>query len=416
MQVFKFGGASVKDANGVRNLAKIAGKFNEPSVIVVSAMGKTTNAMEELVKAYFSRKENTMALFQQMKKYHMDICEELFSKDHAIYPELDVLFFTLENKLYKDPSLDFNYEYDQVVSYGELFSTRIVAAWLKECNLPGVWLDIRQYLKTDAKYREAEIDWDLSSQLISDYFKQNNNHIAVTQGFIGATVTNHTTTLGREGSDFTAAILANILNAEKVVIWKDVPGILNADPQYFEATEKLNEISYREAIELSYSGAKVIHPKTIKPLENKQIPLHVKSFVEPDAEGTVIHRIDRLLQLQPVFILKQDQILLTISANDFSFIVEKNISQIFDVFAKCNIKVNMIQHSAINFSVAIDSPEGGLSCLIDNLLDSYDVRYNDGLELITIRHFNEKAIEQVISNRETYLEQKTRNTARFLIK
>ncbi len=417
MKVFKFGGASVKSAEGIKNLASILEKYsNEQLVVVVSAMGKTTNAMEELLRSYLSGSDKTIGLLHQVKEAHMLICNDLFNKFPGSHAKVTALFDELEEKLQTKPSLNTDFEYDQVVSYGELFSTTIVSEYLNNAGFVNQWTDIRECLKTDNTYREAAVNWELSTKLISRLLGANSCSCYITQGFIGATTSNITTTLGREGSDYTAAILANILNAEEVVIWKDVPGILNADPQYFEATKKLDKISYREAIELSYSGAKVIHPKTIKPLENKQIPLYVRSFLEPEGEGTVIREVNHPLELTPVFILKDNQVLLSISPKDFSFILEENISSIFQILSNCRIKVNMVQHSAISFSVAINKPENNFEELIDDLLSHFEVRYNEGLRLITIRHYNQQSIDKITTGHKIFVEQKTRNTARFLLK
>lgn len=415
MRVFKFGGASVKDAAGVRNLAQILNRYSEEIVVVVSAMGKTTNAMEVIVKNYFESDTAVWDRFEEVKNNHLLICKELFEKE--VIPESICNWFNLlQQKLKTEPSVDFDYEYDQIVSFGELLSTTIISEYLNASQIDNEWIDIRKCLKTDGVHREANIDWNLSANFIAKEFSFQNKKRYITQGFLGGTTANITTTLGREGSDYTAAIIANILNAESAVIWKDVPGILNADPQHFQATTKLDEISYREAIEMTFSGAKVIHPKTLKPLENKHIPLHVKSFVEPEKTGTVIKELEGIQKLVPIFILKQDQVLLTISPKDLSFMQEQAISQIFSVLAQFRVKVNLVQHSAISFSIAIDKPERNFEQLREALAKQFHVKYNEPLELVTIRYYNQEAIEQITKNREVFVEQKTRNTGRFLLK
>lgn len=415
MEVFKFGGASVKNAEGVRNLANILSKNAGQKIIVVSAMGKTTNALEDVVRQYFYKKDGLFSTIDQIRQFHLNICTSLFNFNDDIFKDLQNIFQALELRLQKDPSLDYDYEYDQIVSLGELISTKIVCAYLKKEGFKSKWIDIRTCLRTDATFREGIVNWKLSGELIPRAFTFNDAQLCVTQGFIGSTNSDLTTTLGREGSDYTAAILASLLNAEKVVIWKDVPGILNADPQYFEATQKLEEISYREAIELSYSGAKIIHPKTIKPLENKKIPLYVNSFINSDERGTVIHYIDHKMELVPIFIMKKDQVLLTVTPRDFSFVMEETLSKVFAILADMRIKVNLIQHSALNFSLAIDMPERGIETLIKEIEKYFEVRYNTDLDLITIRHFNQEAINEVTSLKNIFVEQKTRSTVRLLV-
>ncbi len=415
MEVFKFGGASVKNAEGVRNLTNILRKNSGRKIVVVSAMGKITNALEDVVRQYFYKKDGLFSTIDQIRQFHLNICNSLFNFNDDIFKDLQDIFQALELRVQKDPSLDYDYEYDQIVSLGEIISTKIVGAYLCKEGFESKWIDIRTCLRTDSTFREGIVNWKLSGELMSRTFTFNDTQLYITQGFIGSTNSDLTTTLGREGSDYTAAILASLLNAERVVIWKDVPGILNADPQYFEATHKLEEISYREAIELSYSGAKIIHPKTIKPLENKKIPLYVNSFINPDERGTIIHYIDHKIELVPVFIMKKDQVLLTVTPRDFSFVMEETLSKVFAILAEMRIKVNLIQHSALNFSVAIDMPERGIDPLIKEIEKQFEVRYNTNLDLITIRHFNQEAIDQVTLLKNIFVEQKTRSTVRLLI-
>lgn len=416
MQVFKFGGASVSSAPSINNAANIIRMFPGSKVIVISAMGKTTNALEDLVKAYFKNNENKAVVFETIKSYHFEIMKQLANGNKVDWTIVDTLFDTLEERICDAPSMNFDYEYDQVVSYGELISTAIISSFYNSIGLSNKWIDIRKCLITDNTYRDANVNWTLSEMQVKNAFKLGINEIIITQGFLGGTTTNHTTTLGREGSDYTAAILANLLGAQDVTIWKNVPGIMNADPDFFPATKKLDELSYREAIELSYSGAKVIHPKTIKPLQNKRIPLLVKSFENPENEGTVIHDIDHKLDLVPIFINKQKQALITLTPEDFSFINIHSVSEVFSLFAKYRLKVSLIQQSAIDLSLAFDEPEQGVEELIVELRKTFGARYNTGLELITIRYYNQEAIDEIATGRQLFIEQKTRRTARLLLK
>lgn len=408
----------MKDAEGVRNLASIVQCYTDDLVIVVSAMGKTTNALESLTRNYFNgNSEGIIQDISLLKRFHFDIIKNLFN--HSLIGlnlEITSHFEALETRLRHSPSLDYDFEYDQIVSLGEILSSRITSAYLNHIGINTKYQDIRLGLRTDATWREGNVDWSLSSGLIQSQFDFTENRIYLTQGFIGATVTDQTTTLGREGSDYSAAILANILNAESVTIWKDVPGIMNADPNKFEVTQKLDLLSYREAVEMTYYGAKVIHPKTMKPLVEKNIPLYVRSFIEPDHQGSVICSIDHVMNYVPVFITKEDQVLITISPIDFSFIAEESISDIYKLFAQHRMKVNLVQQSAMNFSVAIDLPERGFDKLITDLKKRFVVRYNEGLELMTIRYYNEDVIQKMTLGRTVFVAQKTRTNARFLMK
>jgi aspartate kinase len=418
MRVFKFGGASVKDAAGVRNLASIVSKSEGNLVVVVSAMGKMTNALEELIKLYVRKDEKKWEQLEVIKSYHSQIMEELFDSSDNVFSEIDSMYFRIEDRLDRAPSLDYDFEYDQLIGFGELISTKIVSSYLEKTGVTNKWIDIRFYLKTDDNWREANIDWDLSDRLVSDAFNFIDKQVYLTQGFIGATPSDLTTSLGREGSDYTAAILGSILKAEKVEIWKDVPGILNADPNYFKNPVKIDEMSYREAVELTFFGAKVIHPKTIKPLYNSKIPLYVRSFLDPEAPGTIIgpEQEKEYLNPIPVFVMKPRQVLITLTQPDFSFMDEESLAWSFEIFHDLGMKINLIQLSALNLSVSIDVPEHGVMELIDKLSDQFEVRYNDGLSLITIRHYNAEAIEKEIGHRVVYVQQRTRSIARFLVK
>lgn len=420
LKVFKFGGASVKDAQAVKNVGKVIQLYNEPLVIVISAMGKTTNALEELVNAYYFKENKVNVLLEKVKTFHFDIMNELFeNKNHQIYTDIHNTFVEIEWEIEEEPQRTYDYVYDQIVSVGELLSTKIVSAYLNEVNINNHWIDARALIQTDNTYRKANIDWKLTTELIQSsipkVFNSENKYV-ITQGFIGASSENFTTTLGREGSDFSAAILAHCLGAASVTIWKDVPGMLNADPKWFEDTQQLEHISYHEAVELAYYGATVIHPKTIKPLQNKKIPLHVKSFLEPTLKGTLIDEHTEGDKLIPSFIFKMDQVLISISAKDYSFIVEDNLSQIFAQLSAHNITVNLMQNAAISFSICIDFNPFTTMKLIEELQQDYHVLYNENLELVTIRNYDEATIKRVTVNKAILVEQKSRNTARFVMK
>lgn len=414
MIVHKFGGASVKDAKAILRMAEICKTNISNGIVVVSAMGKSTNLLEKITDRFYSGL-STVILVDELKEYYVNVLTDLFTPEHYIYNQLNTLLKDLFYWLNRKPGLNFDFEYDQIVSYGELISTQIISSFLKSKNYNVVLIDIRNSLKTDSTYRGAKVNWELSAELIRQEFNSTSSTIYLTQGFIGVDMNNLTTTLGREGSDFTAAILANVLDAEKVVVWKDVPGILCADPKWMPNTEKLDEISYLEAIELAFFGAKVIHPKTIKPLENKNIPLHVKSFFDPLSSGTLIHNM-QAGKIPPVFIKKDNQILISIKPLDFSFILEENLSHIFGVFAKHQISVNVMQNSAISFSTAVDGEVDRVHEAIRELKKNYDVKYNDNLKLISIRHTTLQSEQKVLLNHEVLLEQRSRSAARFVLR
>lgn len=414
MKVYKFGGASVKDAAGIRNVASIISQGNGDLIVVVSAMGKTTNLLETLVKAHFNGWDETMEIFEDFSRFHLEVSEELFGKG-SIPEAIPAMLGEVRKRLGMPPSLLYDFEYDQFICYGELLSSLIVSHFLEAAGQANRWVDIRVSLRTDDKYRDASVNWKWTEMLINNTFQFNGTSLYVTQGFIGSTVTNLTTSLGREGSDYTAAILANLLNAENVTIWKDVPGVLNADPKFFTDTVLLKELSYREAIEMTYSGAQVIHPKTMKPLHNKNIPLHVRSFLNPSEPGTIIHQVDHLLELTPVFITRGNQVLITFSPYDFSFITPEDISRVFALVSGKGLKVNLIQKSAIDLSLLADAPEMGLETIILDLRKDYEVKYNTGLTLITIRHYTSDAIEKLTAGRKIFLEQYSRLTAKIAV-
>ncbi len=413
MQIFKFGGASVKNAEAVKNIKKII-QNSENLIVVVSAIDKTTNALEGLHKLYIENAPKKNEVFLNIKNYHFDLYKDLF-QEKPDNSDLGSLFKELYSIIQTKPSGNSDFEYDKIVVYGELFSSAIIYKYLFEQGLSITHLDIRKVLITDSTHKEAKIIWEESKRKLDEYLGNFTKKIILTQGFIGFSTSGNNTTLGREGSDFTAAALAFILNTKDVVIWKDVPGIMNADPVWCNFAQKLDVLSYQEAIELAFYGAKVIHPKTIKPLENKNIPLYVKSFLNPEKEGTVIKKINHKLELPPIFILKENQTLISISPKDFSFIVEENISKIFGLFVKYNIKVNMTQNSAISFSASINSNSGNFIDLINELGKEYVVKYNENLQLITIRHYTDVAINKMISGKQIFMEQRSRITARFVV-
>lgn len=421
MKVFKFGGASVKDPSAVRNVSSILSLYEgQKLTVIVSAMGKTTNKLEEIVKASFDRDRKIyMGLVDDLYDFHMKILGELFMEKHyAIYNQIEDIFEKLRDR-YAQPLPDsHSYEYDQIVSLGEIISSHIIAAFLLEEGHIAIWADARKLIRTNNQYQEGEVDWAKTEELIQTRFlpEFDSVNIQVTQGFIGHTPEGFTTTLGREGSDYTAGIFAYCTNAESVTIWKDVPGMLNADPKWFDETIKLDSISFKEAIELSYYGASVIHPKTIKPLQNKEIPLYVKSFLDPEADGTIIQSGTENDHIVPSFIFKMDQILFSFTTKDFSFIIEEHLSDIFNRLAQVNAKINLMQNSALNFSILLDRSKVDPEKIIKLFHDTYEVRYNEGLELVTIRHYDQKTIDRVSENKEILLIQKTRQTSRLIMK
>ena len=418
MQVFKFGGASVKDADGVKNLAEIVKNYPSNNLlIVVSAMGKTTNKLEELHSAYLKNDTRAQAILEEAKAFHFQIIHDLFEdENHPIYNDIANTFVEIEWLLEEEANDAPDYIYDQIVSIGELLSTKIVAAYLNKIGISTLWTDARNYIKTDNNYREANVIWDKTEQEIQkQLLPLLNKQMVVSQGFIGATSENFTSTLGREGSDYSAAIFCACLNAESLTIWKDVPGVLNADPKWFDETEKIDQLSYHDAIELTYYGATVIHPKTIKPIQNKGIPLYVRSFMHPNEPGTTITDITSPLPV-PSFIFKVNQVLISIFPKDFSFIMEENLSHIFNIFHRNKVKVNTMLNSAISFSVSVDGDEEKIDKLIKDLSEGFKVKYNKGLELVTIRYYNQQTIDRVTVNKKVLLEVKSRYTCQMVIK
>lgn len=416
MKVFKFGGASVKDAEGVRNVLKVLEHSGHENLfLVISAMGKTTNAMEKVVDAYFSDKPAVAAAMEEVVSYHQGIMRELFpQKQHPVYARVKALVEEVNGFLIWNKSPKYNFVYDQVVGYGELISTTIVSAFLNDSGIVNTWIDVRNFIKTDSNYRDVKVNWEKTQKRVTEGLEK--GKLYITQGFLGSDDNNFTTTLGREGSDYTAAILAYCLNAESVTIWKDVPGVLNADPRYFEKALLLNKISYREAIELAFYGASVIHPKTLQPLQRKEIPLLVKSFVQPADTGTVVGQGEGIEPEVPCFIVKKDQVLMKLSSLDFSFIVEDNISDLFKLLHDHKMKVDLIQNSAISFSVCVDNKFNRLEELLDRLKGKFKVVCHEGVSLYTIRHFNAEAINSLQNGREILLEQRGRETVQLVVK
>jgi len=417
MKVFKFGGASVKDAEGVRNLKKVIDISSETNlIVVVSAMGKMTNHLEGIVRSYLGKNDDLGSQMVEFREYHHNIMMKLFSnQSHSVYNEIRKFYAKLENFLETNRSQKHAYVYDQVVCYGELISTTIVSAFLQDEGLNNSWLDVRSCIVTDANFRDAKVDWEKTQQRITENVSVKG--ITVTQGFLGSDLENNfSTTLGREGSDYTAAIFAYCLNADSVTIWKDVPGVLNADPRYFGNTRLLHNISYTEAIELAFYGASVIHPKTLQPLQRKEIPLFVKSFLNPENAGTCVGKGVALNPETSCFILKRNQVLISVSSLDFSFMMEDNISDIFRWLHEFKMKVELIQNSAISFSVCVDNKFNRLDDLLARLKERFKVSCNDGVTLYTVRHAKPSEIDALMENKTVLLKQEIHDTVQIVIK
>ncbi len=416
MQILKFGGASVRDADGVRNLEKVLQHVGtEKTLIVISAMGKTTNALEKVIEHYFNSKHELQSSIQDVKKYHNGILLELFENEsHEVFKVVTALFRELSEFFDRNKSPDYSFVYDQTIGFGELISTTIVSYYLNHKGVKNKWLDVRELIKTNSYYRNAKVEWALTQSKISEAIDE--KALNITQGFLGSDDNNFTTTLGREGSDYTAAIFAFCLNAKSVTIWKDVPGVLNADPRFFENPTLLDSLSYEEAIELSYYGASVIHPKTLQPLQQKEIPLYVKCFLKPKNKGTKVGKSLDLSPNVPCYILRKDQILITVSSLDFSYIVEENISHIFKLLHLYKMKVRSIQNSAISFSVCIENSYNHLEPLILQLKAKYNVRLDKAVDLYTIRHYTTDAIEEIQKNKTVLMKQITPKTVQIITK
>ena len=433
MKVFKFGGASVNSADAVRNMAHIVQSHleSEPLVVVVSAMGKTTNLLEKLVPDSVpatctplvpgsSDEPTVRQLRQQLEDYHLEIAKSLIPNDEELVAKVLTLLHQLDDTIqsltqsHNNAITHYNYYYDQVVSYGEIISTTIIAHYLNHLGINTLWADARQLIRTDNHYREGRVDWAATQTAVNSQFSNLNSQLVITQGFIGGN-SGGTTTLGREGSDYSAAILAYCLGAESITIWKDVPGFLNADPKFFRDTVKISQIPYNEAIELAYYGASVIHPKTVKPLQNKGIPLYIRSFVTPESEGSSIGNYHTISPETPLYIFKNNQILLSILPRDYSFIAEDNLQVIFGILNELGIRVNLMQNSALSFSICIDNNPHLVPSLIKKLSAMFRVRYNDNLQLITIRYYTQQVIDSIVAARPILLEQRSRSTEQLIV-
>ncbi len=415
MKVYKFGGASLKDDQSFENLTRILSKESDPLLVVVSAIGKTTNQLETLLNAHLNKLPERFDIFHQIKTAHWNILNSLFHKHHLVYFELITWFDALLEILINEPEQNFDFEYDRVVSFGEFFSSVIVSAYLNNCGLKNKWLDATAIIIAEEIHRDAGICWDLTSERIkSTDFLQHS--IYLTQGFIAGTPTGKMSTLGREGSDYSAAIFASLLDATEVVVWKDVAGVYNADPVHYPDARPIPVLSYSEAIELSYFGAKVIHPKTIKPLQNKNIPLWVKSFIHPELAGTLIQNTTVSLKLPPIIIHKENQILLSITPLDFSFIREEHLSRIFGIFARARVTINVSEISALSLSVCSDDDPHRIPELLKDLNLSYAVRFNKDCELLTVRHYHSENLTTILNTRKVLLEQRNRTTVRWVLK
>ena len=416
MRIFKFGGASVKDATGVRNLKRVLENTGSSElVVVVSAMGKTTNALEAVVSAYFKKDGSVKEAIDFSKQYHLEILQDLFpNKSHSIHQRIKDFFGSLEDFLAHNRSETHAFVYDQVVSFGELISTTIVSTFLNENGHNNTWLDVRSCIKTDSNYRDPRVDWQLTQELIKKSVDRKG--LTITQGFLGSEVNNNfTTTLGREGSDYTAAIFGYCLDAESVTIWKDVPGVLNADPRHFSKTQLLNHISYREAIELAFYGASVIHPKTLQPLQRKEIPLYVRSFIKPEDPGTCVTKGKALDPMVSCFILKKDQVLISLSSLDFSFMMEDHIGEVFKLLHQYKMKVELIQNSAISFSVVVDNKFKRLPELLTQLKQQFSVTHYEGVTLYTVRHAKPEEIKALVKGQQVLLKQEAQETVQVVI-
>ena len=412
-KIYKFGGASIKNLKEINNVLSILKKEVFPDLVVVfSAMDKVTNMLERVVEAYFSG-EDSNARLDAVKEFHYKLMHKMFDPSDSIFNKVNNIFVEIEWVLEEPNNNSYDYYYDQIVSTGELFSTKIMSAYLHKEGVENVWVDARDMIRTDNSYRNAKINWELTSSAVKE---QITTKLTITQGFIGCTSENFTTTLGREGSDFTAAILAYSLDASEVVIWKDVPGVMNADPRFFKNTNQLMSIPYDEAIELAFYGAKVIHPKTIQPLQKKLIPLKVKSFLNPDSEGTIIHKECVMTPSIPSFIVKENQVLISISDSNLAFIVEEHLSNIFNLLSMHDISINMMQNSAVSFSICVDNDLFKIPQFIDKLRDTFQVFYNEDLRLYTIRNYTQNEVDKLLINRNLILEQKTRNTIQLVVK
>ena len=412
IKVLKFGGASIKNSERIANVFSIINNFkNQKIIIVFSAIANVTNLLEDLVDLYFNNSQQLKSKLLEIRNVHAQITKELFEKDHQVFIEIEKIFSEIDFFLRTNSNKNLSFVYDQIVSAGELLSSKILSNYLTNKSFENTLVDARDIIKTNDKYQNANIDWASTKDKIKSYLV---DFPIITQGFIGSDSSNYTTTLGREGSDFTAAIIANVLNVSEVTIWKDVDGVLNADPRYFNDFVLLDQLPYSEAIELAFYGAKVIHPRTIQPLQEKNIPLIVRSFLNYDNKGTIINNDNKNLSI-PSFIVKENQVLISISDNNLSFIIEEHLSWIFFVLDRYDIRLNLMQNSAVSFSICVDNKRTSINSLIAELSSKFKVYYNDSVKLFTIRHYNQDSIDKVIANKKVLLEQKSRNTVQFVV-
>ncbi|PUZ27305.1 aspartate kinase [Chitinophaga costaii] len=419
MKVFKFGGASLASIERIQQVAAIVRSFaGEKLLIVISAMGKTTNDLEKVVQHFYNgQKELALQLLTHIEAQHVAVAKQLLQNPaHPVYHQLQQFFTEAEWTIGETPVQMYDYYYDQLVSLGELLSTAIVSAYFNENGLQNAWVDVRDIFRTDDNYRDANIDWEVTQRNVTEKILPLFNAVplVISQGFIGSTDENESVTLGREGSDYSAAVFANLLNAESQTIWKDVEGLKNADPKLFPNTVNIPQITYSEVIEMAYYGAQVIHPKTIKPLQNKHIPLYVKCFLNKDLPGTKISDTANTAQLPPLIVLKQQQVLLSIITKDFGFVTEKSISGIYDIFHRLKIQINLMQNAAISFSCCIDHNPEKIAALIKALQAGFKVTYNEGLSLLTVRHYNQPLLDELLKGREALLEQRSRHTVQVV--
>jgi aspartate kinase len=418
MKVFKFGGASVNSVERIQNLAAIVKRYeNEPLVIIISAMGKTTNALEKVTEAFYTgQKDEALRLFDTVKQHHITTAKYLLVTGcNACLSQLNDFFTEIEWLLHDKPVREYDYYYDQVVCVGELLSTCIISHYLNETHITNEWLDVRDIIRTDNNFRDAGIEWDITRERTMTAIEEGGRSIFITQGFIGSTADNESTTLGREGSDYTAAVFANILDAESLTIWKDVEGVMNADPKLFPDAQLITELSFTEVIEMAYYGAQVIHPKTIKPLQNRKIPLYVKCFLDPALPGTVIHGKNSR-DLPPIIVIKENQALMHLNSQDFSFVGEEPMSRLYRAFSKIKIRPNLIQTGAISVQLCLDDHPEKIDRLAAEVSGIFDVQVEKQLSLLTIRHYNLDVFEELTKGKIIVLTQRSRETVQVLYK
>ncbi|WP_119079680.1 aspartate kinase [Chitinophaga alhagiae] len=421
MKVFKFGGASLETIERIQQVGNILQAYaGEKILVVMSAMGKTTNELEKVAQNFFMRKREIAAqLLFNIEQQHLQVAENLLGgREHPLFTQLQQFFTEAEWTLGEKPLRPYDYYYDQLVGLGELLSTAIVSAYFNQTGITNVWVDVRDVFRTDDNFRDANIDWEVTEKQVKEKVLPlfNAVDIVIAQGFIGSTDQNESVTLGREGSDFSAAVFANLLEAESQTIWKDVEGLKNADPKLFPDTVNIPEIAFNEVIEMAYYGAQVIHPKTIKPLQNKQIPLYVKCFLNKDLPGTVIREDADNRKLPPIIVLKKNQVLITITSRDFGFITEDKISDIYEIFHAKKIKINLTQNAAISFSCCIDNNPEKIELLIKALHSGFKISYNEGLELLTVRHYRNGLLENLTKGHKILLEQRSDSTVQLVMK